>query len=279
MTIGLDIEHKKMDMIFLKDNQIVERISKPIFSTKRDCNRVIMEKILSTLHHVCKSKIKSIGLSLPSKIDEEKGIIFDLSNIPYWKGLGIKRILEDEFHTHVGINNDVNCLVLGEKYYGNCKDFKDILGITLGPNFGTSIIMNNKLYIDNKYNFYNAKCLSVPCYECIRTYKKSYQRIVEEFNYILKDIEKNNNQDQHWRECGTLIGQLIAITLCDYNPQIIFLGGTLAKHYLNFCNYIDEYLEKFVHPQVLLNLVTLVSTTEYVKALGATTKETIRWPI
>ncbi|MBK5722262.1 ROK family protein [Dysgonomonas sp. Marseille-P4677] len=272
MKLGLDIGYKSMSMAIEKDNKILDFIDKPISNIKRDCNRAIMDKILMSIHSVGKSNIKSIGLSLPSKIDAKKGIMFDINNIPYWKGMGLKKILEDEFNTKVWIDNDVNCFALGEKYYGMCKGLKDIACILLGPNVGTSIIVNNKIFYENRNTFSNAKCLSFPSYDCVRIYRSSFVRTMEDLNFLIrsyKDEMADDSDHEIWNELGSLVGRLISILLCNYDPQVIVLGGDLAKSYVLFSEAMDKYLEKFIHPQVLLNMIIFASIADHQQALGA----------
>ena len=273
MRLGLDVGYNNISMAIVKGNEILDYIDKPIATSKRDCNRIIMDKMLACIHDVAKTRIKGIGLSLPSKIDEKKGVIYDINNIPYWKGMKIKRILEDEFNTKVWINNDINCLLLGEKHYGMCKDFRDIVCISLGPNVGASIIVDNKLFFENGYTFYNAKCLSVPCYDCVRVYRNSFMRTIEELNFLIMNYkEEMAGMPDHeiWIELGVLVGRLISILLSNYDPQVIVLGGNLAKSYTYFSQSMDKYLEKFIHPQILLNMIVFTSITDHQQALGAT---------
>ncbi|MDU1891673.1 MAG: ROK family protein [Dysgonomonas sp.] len=273
MRLGVDIGYNTISMAAVKNNEVLDFVDKPIATTKRDCNRTIMDKVLASIRSVTNSRIKGIGLSLPSKIDEKKGVVYDISYIPYWKGMGIKKILEDEFNTKVWINNDVNCFILGEKYYGMCKDFRDVVCISLGPNVGTSIIVNDKLFYENRNSFFNAKCLSIPCYDCVRIYRDSFIRTMDELSCLIKDYkEEMADMDDHkiWNDLGVLVGRLVSILLCNYDPQVIILGGKLAKYYVRFSKSMDRYLEKFIHPQVLLNMIIFASITDHQQALGAT---------
>lgn len=273
MRLGIDVGYQSMSMAMVKNNEVLDCVDKPIATTKRDSNRVIMDKMLASIHSVGKSQIKGIGLSLPSKIDERKGIVYDISNIPYWKGMGIKKILEDEFNTRVWINNDVNCFLLGEKHYGLCKNFKDIVCISLGPNVGVSIFVDNKLFYDSKSEFHKAKCLSIPCYDCVRIYKSSFVRTIEDLNFLIKGYKKEMTEDsghEIWNELGALVGRLVSILLCNYDPQVIVLGGNLARHYDHFSGSMDQYLERFIHPQVLLDIIVFASVLDHQQALGAT---------
>lgn len=279
MRLGLDIGHKSISIAVTKNNEVLDLIDKPIATVKRDGNRVIMNKILSSIHGVTESKIKGIGLSLPSKIDERKGVVYDISNIPFWKGMGIKRILEDEFKTKVWINNDVNCFVLGEKHYGKCRDFKDIVCIMLGPNVGTSIIVNNKVFNESSSPFSNSKCLSTFSYDCVRTYKSCFIHTMEDLRFLIKNYESelsDNPDHEVWNELGTLVGRIISILLYNYDPQVILLGGTLAKYYAHFAESMDKYLEKFIHPQVLLNMIVFDTIVDHQQALGAISMTTYK---
>lgn len=272
MRIGVDISYKNISVALLKDNNSVDFINESICDKKkRDCNRTIMDKLLRIIHNAVNCRIKGIGLSLPSTIDEKRGMVYDLMKIPYWKGQKIKKILEDEFNTRVWINYDVNCYILAEKYHGTCNHFSDITCVTLGPNVGTSVTIEGKLFVGNKYLFNNAKCLSVPRYDCVRFYKSSYLRTMNELSYLVEELDKQNSTptQEEWDELGSLLGRLVTILLCNYNSQVVVLGGNLAKHYVHYAKTMDKYLEKFIHPQVFLNLVVIASVMENPRSLGA----------
>jgi len=272
MKIGLDINGKSISAALLKDDQIVKFVDRSIYSNKRDCNRTVMEKILLLLSDIFNSDVKGIGLSLPTKIDEKRGVIYDIEKIPYWKGVKIKKIIEDRFETPLYINSDINCYVLGEKHYGVCKGFKDIVCITLGPNIGTSIIVDDKLFLENKYGFENPTCLANANYNCVRNYKSSYMRTIEELSFLAECFDEDTlNKPGHklWDDLGILLGRLISILLSNYDAQLIVLSGKLAKVYSNFAGAMDKYLEKYIHPQVLLNMIVVASMIENPRVMGA----------
>jgi len=274
MKVGIDISYKNISVALLKDNKPVNFIDEPICDRKkRDCNRVIMDKVLKMIHDAVDCRIQGIGLSLPSTIDEKRGMVYDLKKIPYWKGQKVKRILEDEFNTSVRINYDVNCFILAEKHYGMCNGFSDIVAIKLDPGVGTSVTIDGKLFVGNRFLFNNARCLSIPRYDCVRFYKESYLRTVNELSYLINEHFHNEDglkSQKVWDELGELVGRLVTILLCNYNSQAIVLGGSLAKYYIHYAQSMDKYLEKFIHPQVYVNLVTMASVMDHPCSLGAT---------
>jgi len=267
MKVGLDLGYNNIHGILLKKNNIEGAIEVPIFSNKRDCNRVIMEKIMTLVDGALSRGATSIGISLPSKIDGKRGIVYDIDNIPHWKGIGIKRIIENKFKVPTFFNNDINCSVLGEKYYGVCSDFKDIVNITIGPSVGASVILNNKLFYDCK----DADCLSRFSFNYVRHYRESYLRTIEELNFICESLSE---MDESYHEIllddlGIQIGRLISIMLNNYAPEIVVIGGEYAKYFSRFADRITESLERNVPTQFLSNLIIVTSEIENQKVLGA----------
>ncbi len=272
MKIGVDIESRNIIKKLLRNNEIVNYAEKPIYSDKRDSNSVIMEKTLGLISELYDPQVKSIGVSLPSTIDKKKGIVYDLEKIPYWKEMKIKKIIEDQFNIPTFINNDINCYALGEKEQGLCQGFKDILCITLDENVGTSIIVNDRLFLENNYSFVNSKCLSSAIYNAVRNYKKHYMKTVEDLTFICRSFNDEIiciPTHKSWNELGIMTGRLISILLSNYDPQIIVLGGKLAKSYQFFAEPMDRYLEKYIHPQILLNMIIVTSIINNPKTVGA----------
>src|SRR5690606_24955530 len=83
---------------------------------------------------------------VPSVVDVDKGIVYDVQNIPSWKEVPLKAIMEERYGVPVQVNNDANCFALGEKYFGQGRDSKAFIGLTLGTGLGAGIILNDKLY-------------------------------------------------------------------------------------------------------------------------------------
>ena len=270
MRIGIDINERNINAVILTRNDITKFEEKSIYDVKRDTNRVIMDKLISIIHKSTESRIKGIGLSLPSRIDEKRGVIFDLTKIPYWKGHGIKKILEDEFNTRIWINNDVNCCMLAEKHHGSCMKHKNILCIHIDCHVAAGITVNGKLFVGDNDMFNHSKCLSTPCYDYICVYKESFIRTVEELNFLCSRFNKNKffpNKEEAWDEFGTLLGRLISILFQNYKFEAVVLDGRLGKSNCEYVNTMNEYIAKYIHVQ---NLPVYTSSIMYSKALGAT---------
>lgn len=60
----------------------------------------------------------AIGIGVPSVVDRDRGIVYNVQNIAGWDEIPLKAILEGEFGRPVFIDNDANCFAYGEKIFG-----------------------------------------------------------------------------------------------------------------------------------------------------------------
>ena len=106
----------------------------------------VLEVMYQLIDPLVNENIKAIGIGVPSVVDIENGIVYDVQNIPSWKEVHLKKILEKRYHFPVSVNNDANCFALGEKYFGKGQNAHSLIGLTIGTGMGAGIIINDKLY-------------------------------------------------------------------------------------------------------------------------------------
>jgi glucokinase len=114
--IGIDLGATQMRAARIEENEIV------FLSTEKtptnDSYDQVLNKLIELITSVFSIKTVAIGIGVPSVVDVEHGIIYDVINIPSWKEVPLKSILEGHFSVPVFINNDANCFALGEKHFG-----------------------------------------------------------------------------------------------------------------------------------------------------------------
>jgi glucokinase len=103
----------------------------------------------------------AISFAFPGPADYPNGIIFDLQNLPAFRGgVALGPMLEDIFEIPVFINNDGDLYAYGEALAGylpyvngmlqdagSPKRYKNLFGITLGTGFGGGLVSDGKLYL------------------------------------------------------------------------------------------------------------------------------------
>jgi glucokinase len=93
-----------------------------------------------------RASILGVGIGLPGPVDTLGGIVHSLTNIPGWKEVKLKKILEEKTGLAVFIDNDAKLMALAEHEFGAAKKYKNALCLTLGTGVGAGLIINNLIY-------------------------------------------------------------------------------------------------------------------------------------
>jgi glucokinase len=202
----------------------------------------------------------AISFAFPGPADYPAGIIGDLPNFPAFRGgVALGPYLQEIFGIPVFINNDGNLFAYGEaltgvlpainrrlEEAGSIKQYKNLLGVTLGTGFGCGAVLDgNLLQGDNAaggdiWCFRNKKYPQYIVEESvsIRAVKRVYRELShdtreqtpEEIYHI---AEGNLPGDKEaavasFAELGEIAGDAIAsaVTLLD---GIVVVGGGLAN--------------------------------------------------
>jgi len=232
----------------------------------------VLEKLFAVIDKCFDENTKSLGIGVPSVVDVEKGIVYDVVNIPSWKVVPLKDILEDRYKVPIYVNNDANCFALGEKYYGKAKDCKSLVGLTIGTGMGSGLIFNGKLYEGKNCcagEFGNIPYLNSNfehyCSGQFFSEEKSTSAIETNKRALLGDPAAI----QLYAEFGFHLGQAIKSILYAYDPEIIILGGSLTKAFDLFKSAMFGAIKDFDYPSVLTNLKIEVSELENSAIYGA----------
>jgi len=216
--------------------------------------------------------IKAIGIGVPSVVDIEKGIVYDVQNIPSWKEVHLKRILEDRYQVPVFINNDSNCFALGEKHFGKGKNFHSMIGLTIGTGLGGGIIINDKLYAGVNCGAGEFGCVEyldqyVEYYASGQFFQNCYQTNGEVV--YKKALEGDPLSIMIFEEFGTHLGNAIRMVLYTFCPKLIVLGGSISKAYPLFQEKMWQRIHTYIYSNTLNQIQLEVSNLENPGILGA----------
>lgn len=268
--IGIDLGGTNVRAACILDDEIEEMISEPI-SGKENAESII-DQIKEMISNLWNSNIEAIGIGVPSVVDVEKGIVYDVQNIPSWKEVPLKEILEVEFGRPVFINNDANCFALGEKYFGEAKNYKSVVGLILGTGFGSGLILNNTLYSGNNCGAGEVGMLpykdSIFEHYCSGQFFEIHKKTTgqELFNRAQKGDEEALSA---YNEFGTHLGNAVKVIMYAYDPQVIVLGGSVSKAFSFFHKSMFKAMEDFAYPNSIRNLKIKTTERESVAVLGA----------
>ena len=98
-VVGVDLGGTKVHSAAIRDKEIVKS-GRQLISAKGSEEQVVAE-VISTIEEVFEPSVVGIGVGVPSVVDIERGIVYDVQNIPSWKEVHLKQILEDRFQVPV----------------------------------------------------------------------------------------------------------------------------------------------------------------------------------
>lgn len=209
----------------------------------------LMERVKKLIHTY--QDFDAIGISTAGEVNTEDGSIFYAnSNIPGYTGMQVKKIMEEEFHVPVAVENDVNAAALGELRAGAGVGCSDFLCLTYGTGVGGSIVMNGSVYPGTSFSAGSFGGIVIHpeekggtdsmegCYErCASTtgLVRRVQKVDESLDngkkiFGAKDRPEIKEQIDAWID--DICTGLVTLS-CIFNPSRIILGGgVMAQEYV-----------------------------------------------
>ncbi|MGE5805224.1 MAG: ROK family protein, partial [Ignavibacteria bacterium] len=148
-VLGVDIGGTNIRAGLIDNNALIRVESMKL--KKNGTEQEILDDLNFIIEKFMSEKIEAIGIGVPGLVDAEKGIVYDATNIPAWKKVNLKEQIEEINQIPAYVDNDANCFVIGEKYFGEAKNYKNIVGLIIGTGLGSGLILNNHLYSGNNY--------------------------------------------------------------------------------------------------------------------------------
>lgn len=268
-VIGIDLGATNLRVGLVENGKITSLEKNPLPSDK---------SVMSIINQMCEMIEKvdngatKIGIGVPSVVDSDEGIVYDVQNIPGWERVHLKDLLEEKTGKAVYLNNDANCFALGELFFGEGKGKKNLVGLVIGTGFAGGIILDGKIYEGR--NCGAGEFGMIPYKQSILEHYCSGQFFSKLVGVNGEEIyEKALNDDpaskKLFQEFGTHVAQAIKIVLYTYDPESIVLGGSISATFDQFKEGFERELKSFGFPNSLNHVEINVSKTKQIAVLGA----------
>ncbi|HTE01081.1 MAG TPA: ROK family protein [Mucilaginibacter sp.] len=269
-VIGIDLGATNIRGSIVTGNSLSDIVSARIHSDGS------VEDVLNDIYQVVDAlindSIKAIGIGVPSVVDVEEGIVYDVQYIPSWVEVPLKKLMEARYHIPVFVNNDANCFAVGEYHFGKGKSAGSMIGLTLGTGLGAGVIINGKLYAGyncgaGEFGLFNYLD-NVLEYYCSGSFFQNVYQL--DGVQVFADAKKGDARAlELYAELGTHIGQAIKMVMYAYDPQLIILGGSVSHAYDFFEKTMWQEIKTFAYTKSAERIKIEVSALQNSGILGA----------
>lgn len=293
LVIGIDLGGTKISGA-ISDiyGNVIER---QIISTNAyEGESYVMNRIINVIDSLINNSgysiesIKSIGIGSPGPLDSGKGIIITTPNLPF-RNFNLVKPLKDKFGVPVYLDNDGNVAAMGEFLYGQGKNTKNMIYITVSTGIGGGAVLDGKMYRGSTGNALEighmtilpdgpiCNCGNKGCLEALASGTAIKRQAVEALkNGVISSLLKYKNitsfevfkeaeaGDKLSKEIIELslnyLGIGIANIITSFDPEIIILGGGVIKA----GDIVIDSIKKVVKERCFENMVSSCSivTTE-----------------
>lgn len=269
-TIGIDLGGTNIRGGLVNGRELKDIRSERI-NSKATAEEIVLQ-LFGLTEKLTNDSVTAIGIGVPGLVDEDRGIVFDVLNIPSWTELPLKQLMEERFRIPVLINNDANCFAVGEYYFGKGVAGDSMVGLTIGTGLGSGIILKGKLYSGKtcgagEFGMIDYLDHYIEYYASGQYFKNVYDVDGEVI------FEKARSGDpaalKMYEELGTHLGNAIKTILYALEVDKIILGGSVRHALPFFEKRMWERLRTFAYKRTIDNLKIEVSELENSGILGA----------
>jgi glucokinase len=191
-----------------------------------------------------------IGIAMPGPFDYEEGICLMKGQEKYdaLYGMNVRTILSERLGIagdDIIFINDAEAFLRGELASGAASDFERAIGITLGTGLGSTSNCNGEV-VDMNLAFYPFLDSIAEEYISTRWFLKRYKELTgEEIKNVelFLSTECADTKAQIFDEFATNLASFLNDFIADQKPQILVIGGNIAKTWDHFINQLRERIE------------------------------------
>lgn len=270
LLIGIDIGGTGIKAAQVQDGQVLNKLEWPVLAsgTKEE----VIDQVCQLIRSIGTEGVQGIGIGIPGLVNPKSGIVYDVMNIPAWKELDLKGVLEKEFQIPVALNNDANCFALGAYQQRKLRERTSLLGVTIGTGLGTGIILDGKLVSGlhggaGEFGLIEYRNQDQEYYASGRFFENIYNESGK--TVYERALAGEPDALRKYAELGTHIGNAFKTMLYALDINYFILGGSVAAAWPLFREATLQQLSTFAYRQAIEGLVIEISDHRDSGIIGA----------
>lgn len=256
-SIGIDFGGTSIKFGVVRGKEIIAT-AEPIIPRHHPVPADLIAAIADTCHQLIEQhpEVVAIGCGVPGFVNYQNGIIHNLTNVPGWVNINLKKELHQLTGLPIAVENDANAMAIAEWKLGAAIGYQHVVCITLGTGVGGGIIANGQIVrganfgagelgqtsIDHlgrmgKYNNPGALEAYLGNHAFATDAQAAYsdQGIIKTHeecspkNLAIAAEEGCPIAQQAWLSYSHKLATALATTCWMLNPEIIVIGGGVAQ--------------------------------------------------
>ena len=230
----------------------------------------MLDRLIALADKLCAGEVpERIGISCGGPLDSKRGLILSPPNLPGWDNVPASEIIGGHYGVPARLQNDANACAVAEWKFGAGRNTDNMIFLTFGTGLGAGLILNGKLYSGtngnagevghirlkdegpigfNKAGSAEGFCSGNGIKQLAQILAREKGLVIDE-NITTKDIfERAGKGDEFYlsviKESATMFGQVLAILIDLFNPQVIVTGGVFMRNYKFFMSVIEPMIKK-----------------------------------
>jgi glucokinase len=276
-VIGIDVGGSKIRAGLVRDG-VLQRVVETR-TLDQGSQEDVVAQIFQLIEQLGMEAVEAIGIGVPAIVDLDQGMVFETAQIPSWRRVPLRALVEKRFSLPTWVNNDSNCFAMAEHCFGAGRGYRDMAAVTLGSGLGIGLVLDARLHAGHNCGagefgrmLYRDRRLTDYCSGkfFLREYAIPgtllHTRAGQGDRSALKAFER----------FGWHLGKGLSLLVHAVDPEIIVLGGGIARAGGYFRESMMASLEESIYERSFSRLRVVFSQLQDDSAvLGAAA---LAWP-
>lgn len=247
--------------------------------------KMILNSMLSN------SDILGLGISMHGIVDPTHGVSVYPAQLN-WRDYPLIDRLREKFNFPMKMDNDMNCLLLAEKWFGRAKEIESFVIVNVDYGVGMGIMTHNSVLRGENFgagqighipiadNNIQCECGRIGCLETVASEKAILKDAINKIHIENIDLdkvyEKANGGDalavELIENAGLYLGKGLSILINILNPKMIIITGGILRVKDIFFTAFQKAINNYALPTNVKNLQVYSSEIkEHNDIIGAAT--------
>ncbi len=225
--LAVDIGGTKADVALVSNDGVVRQRARVGVRG----NRSLLDDLIATSRELTlNANVLGAGVACAGPVFDGGRRVSPL-NIPQWRDVPLRGLLEESLQMPVGVDGDVRALALAEQRFGGAMHRRNFASLVVSTGIGGALVLDGRLVHGRSGNAgHLGHLIAVPeGHECSCGSRGCLEAEVSGWA-LERDLggSPHNADADTRRRVGELVGRTVGSTLCVLDIDVCFVSGSVA---------------------------------------------------